>query len=133
VKAFSALGMQSKAKTHAARGSSSRMAELAGASESQIRRLGRWNAGAMEGCYLTALPRDAMRSLADFSPDIRCFFLGRAVLLPSESLQCEVFPFVRVNTYQYIDPCIVFLPSDRIRPVGIPPVVIPLPRAAFTF
>ncbi|KAE8964038.1 hypothetical protein PR001_g29185 [Phytophthora rubi] len=94
VKAFTALGMHSKAKTHAARGSGSRMAELAGASESQIRRLGRWNAGAMEGCYLTALPRDAMRSLAGFSPDRRSFYLERAALVPPDSLQREVFPFV---------------------------------------
>ncbi|ETL77352.1 hypothetical protein L917_21708 [Phytophthora nicotianae] len=57
VKAFTALGMHSKAKTHAARGSGARMAELAGATESQIRRLGRWNTSAMEGCYLSALPR----------------------------------------------------------------------------
>ncbi|KAJ8539100.1 hypothetical protein ON010_g12770 [Phytophthora cinnamomi] len=34
VKAFAALGMHSKAKTHAARGSGARMAELAGATES---------------------------------------------------------------------------------------------------
>ncbi|OWZ24841.1 hypothetical protein PHMEG_00022 [Phytophthora megakarya] len=44
VKAFSALGLRSEAQTHAARGSGSWMAELAGANESQIRRLGRWNA-----------------------------------------------------------------------------------------
>ncbi|ETO58930.1 hypothetical protein F444_22691 [Phytophthora nicotianae P1976] len=57
VKAFTALGMHSKAKTHAARGSGARMAKVAGATESQIRRLGRWNTSAMEGCYLSALPR----------------------------------------------------------------------------
>ncbi|KAJ8539157.1 hypothetical protein ON010_g12713 [Phytophthora cinnamomi] len=55
VKAFTALGMHSKAKTHAARGSGAKMAELTGATESQIRRLGRWNASAMEGCYLNLL------------------------------------------------------------------------------
>ncbi|POM80479.1 Hypothetical protein PHPALM_1680 [Phytophthora palmivora] len=63
-KAFTSLNMYSKAKTQAARGSGSRMAEVAGATDSQIRRLGRWNASAMEGCYLTVLPREAMRSLA---------------------------------------------------------------------
>lgn len=68
IKAFTALGMHTKAKTHAARGSGARMAELAGATDSQIRRLGRWNASAMEGCYLSALPREAMRSLAGFPP-----------------------------------------------------------------
>ncbi|KAL3690979.1 hypothetical protein R1sor_004630 [Riccia sorocarpa] len=44
------------------------MAELGGASESQIRRLGRWNNQAMENCYLTSLPREALRTLAGFSP-----------------------------------------------------------------
>jgi len=86
VKAFSALGMHSKAKTHAAHGSGSRMAERAGASESHLRRLGRWNVGAMEGCYLTALPRDAMRSLAGFSPDRRSsFWSARRSFHPNHS------------------------------------------------
>ncbi|POM63003.1 hypothetical protein PHPALM_27770 [Phytophthora palmivora] len=40
IKAFTTLVFHSKAKTHAARGSRSRMAELAGATESQIRILG---------------------------------------------------------------------------------------------
>ncbi|ETI30367.1 hypothetical protein F443_22506 [Phytophthora nicotianae P1569] len=74
VKAFTALGMHSKAKTHAARGSGARMAELAGATESQIRRLGRWNTSAME--------------------DRRTFVLERAVHVPPDHLQHEVFPFV---------------------------------------
>ncbi|KAJ8533431.1 hypothetical protein ON010_g13823 [Phytophthora cinnamomi] len=93
MKAFAALGMHSKAKTHGARGSGARMAELAGATESQIRRLGRWNASAMEGCYLSALPREAMRSLAGFPPDRRTFYLDRASLTPPDSLQRAVFPF----------------------------------------
>ncbi|POM71737.1 Hypothetical protein PHPALM_11653 [Phytophthora palmivora] len=91
VKAFTSLKMYSKAKTHAARGSGSRMAELAGATDSQIRRLGRWNASAMEGCYLTALPREAMRSLAGFPPDRRTFCLDRASLSLPENLQREIF------------------------------------------
>ncbi|KAJ8550604.1 hypothetical protein ON010_g10465 [Phytophthora cinnamomi] len=85
--------MHSKAKTHATRGSGSRMAELAGATESQIRRLGRWNAGAVDGYYLAALSRDAMRSLAGVPPDRRSFVLDRAALTPPDSLQREVFPF----------------------------------------
>ena len=94
MKAFKALGMQSKAKTHAARGSATRMAELAGASESQIRRLGRWNASAMEGCYLSALPREAMRTLAGFPPDQRVFYLNRAAVAPDSAIQAKGFPFL---------------------------------------
>jgi hypothetical protein len=62
------IGVRSKAKNHVGRGSGSRMADLGGASESQIRRLGRWNNQAMEKCYLTSLPREAMRTLAGFEP-----------------------------------------------------------------
>ncbi|POM69650.1 Hypothetical protein PHPALM_14049 [Phytophthora palmivora] len=74
--------MYSKAKTYAARGSGSRMAELAGATDSQIRRLGRWNASSMEGCYLTALQREATRSLAGFPPNRRTF-LGTSITVTS--------------------------------------------------
>ena len=59
--AFEKIGLTSKAKTRAARGSGARMEELAGASEDQIRRLGRWNNQAIENCYLTCLPREAIR------------------------------------------------------------------------
>ncbi|OWY97418.1 hypothetical protein PHMEG_00032054 [Phytophthora megakarya] len=51
------------------------MADLGGASESQIRRLGRWNNNqSMEKCYLTSLPREAMRTLAGFEPNRGSFF-----------------------------------------------------------
>lgn len=40
VKVFKALGIIAKAKTHISRGSGTRMAEIAGASDAQIRRLG---------------------------------------------------------------------------------------------
>ncbi|OWY91439.1 hypothetical protein PHMEG_00039979 [Phytophthora megakarya] len=102
IKAFTALGMHSKAKTHAARGSGARMAELAGATEAQIRRLGRWNASTMEGCYLSALPREAMRSLAGFTPDRNTFFLERASLIPPEHLQTQIFPFIETYMAAYM-------------------------------
>ncbi|POM79049.1 Hypothetical protein PHPALM_3352 [Phytophthora palmivora] len=91
VVAFSALGLHSKAKMHAARGSGSRMAE-------RIRRLGRWNAGAMERDYLPALPRDAMHSLAGLAPDRR----SRAALVPPNNLQREVFPYVKTYLAAYV-------------------------------
>ncbi|OWZ02399.1 hypothetical protein PHMEG_00026051 [Phytophthora megakarya] len=62
------IGLRGRAKTHVGRGSGARMADLGGASEAQIRRLGRWNNQAMEKCYLTSLPREAMRTLAGFEP-----------------------------------------------------------------
>ena len=90
--AFKEIGILSKAKTHAARGSGARMAELGGASEDHIRRLGRWNNNSMDNCYLTNLPREAMRALAGFSPERGCFFLDRAALEPSLALKRLLFP-----------------------------------------
>ncbi|OWZ14394.1 Short-chain dehydrogenase [Phytophthora megakarya] len=55
----------------------------------------------MEGCYLTALPSDAMQSLAGFSPDRHSFFLERAALPPPQSLQYQVFPFVETYMEAY--------------------------------
>jgi hypothetical protein len=94
--AFEAVGLQSRAKTHVGRGSGARMAELGGASEAQIRRLGRWNNQAMENCYLTCLPREAMRTLAGFSPTAGSFFLKRAAVQPQESLARKLFPDVEL-------------------------------------
>lgn len=70
------------------------MAELAGANESDIRRLGRWNNQALAGCYLSALPRSGMRTMAGFPPVAGSFFLRRAILEPPEALKKMVFPFV---------------------------------------
>ncbi|DAZ95808.1 TPA: hypothetical protein N0F65_009204, partial [Lagenidium giganteum] len=77
VKAFDALKLPTKAKT---RGSALQMADLAGASESQIRRLGLWNASTMVGCYLTSLPREVE---------------------PLTTLQQMVFPFLDSMLAQY--------------------------------
>ena len=92
--ALSAIGLKSRAKTHIGRGSGARMAELEGASEAQIRRLGRWNNQAMENCYLTSLPREAMRTLAGFEPGRGNFYTKRATLQPPETLQKAIFPEV---------------------------------------
>jgi hypothetical protein len=70
------------------------MADLAGASENQLRRLGSWNSQALEGYYLTSLPREAMRVLAGFPPTMGHFYLKRAAITPSEELQQQVFPEV---------------------------------------
>jgi hypothetical protein len=93
-KCLSRIGMTSKAKTHIGRGSGARMAELNGASDSDIRRLGRWNSQAMEGCYLTALPRGALRTMAGFAPDGGSYYISRSNCVPSLSLQEQIFPWL---------------------------------------
>lgn len=62
--ALKACGLSTKAKTHIGRGAGARLAEVNGASDGSIRRAGRWNQQAMEGCYLTNISRDVVRSLA---------------------------------------------------------------------
>jgi hypothetical protein len=99
--AFREIGLSTKAKTHAARGSGARMAELAGASEDQIRRLGRWNNQSMENCYLTSLPREAIRTLAGFPPSQGSFFLHRSAIDPPLALKQMIFPAVE-QTLQHI-------------------------------
>jgi hypothetical protein len=86
------IGLRSRAKTHVGRGSGARMADIGGASEAQIRRLGRWNNQAMEKCYLTSLPREAMRTLAGFEPTRGTYFLVRACTEPPLPLQQKIFP-----------------------------------------
>lgn len=93
-KAFKKCNIISSKKTHAARGSSARMADLNGAAESDIRRQGHWNNTSMNGAYLTSLPRGVMRTMAGFPSTEGHFYLSRAQILPSESLQRKVFPSV---------------------------------------
>ncbi|DBA01147.1 TPA: hypothetical protein N0F65_001775 [Lagenidium giganteum] len=93
-RAFKAVGLASKARTHAARGSGCQMTELAGAEETEIRRFGRWNMSSMEGCYLTAMPRKAIRALAGFPADHQTFFLPCGVGEPPVELQQMVFGFI---------------------------------------
>lgn len=89
---FAALNINTKKITHINRGSGARMAELGGASEADIRRLGRWNTQAMEGCYLTSLPRGAMRTLAGFPQENGHYYIPRATHKPPDELLNQVFP-----------------------------------------
>ncbi|ETP36757.1 hypothetical protein F442_15373 [Phytophthora nicotianae P10297] len=93
-------GIRSKAKTHVGRGSGSRMADLGGASESQIRRLGRWNNQSMEKCYLTSLPREAMRTLAGFDSSRGSYFVARASAEPPHSDLNPSHPLWRHHIFQ---------------------------------
>ncbi|SAL97222.1 hypothetical protein [Absidia glauca] len=62
------------------------MAGIVCANEDHIRRQGRWNNTTINGAYLTNLPRELMRSMADFPTDGRFFYLARAALNPPTSL-----------------------------------------------
>jgi hypothetical protein len=95
-KCFKAVGIQSSRKTHIGRGNGAIMAELAGASDNSTRRLGRWNRQAMENCYMSSLPREAIRALAGFDPQNPQYYLKRAAVTPSETLQRQIFPEIEV-------------------------------------
>ena len=86
-------GVVSDHKSHVTRGCASRIAELKGISEDQIRRLGHWQAGAMERHYLSALPRQGMRGMAGCrSLEPGRYFLKRSLTTPSDELQRQIFP-----------------------------------------
>ena len=68
-KCLGSLWISSAAKTHIGIGSGAQMAELDGATEGDIRQLGRWNSQALAGCYLTSLPWLALRTMARFPPE----------------------------------------------------------------
>ena len=68
------------------------MAELKGVSEEQIRRAGRWNQEQMVGCYLNALPREFMRSMAGHPSQMGCFKIRRASVAPPKELLALVWP-----------------------------------------
>ncbi|POM58877.1 Short-chain dehydrogenase [Phytophthora palmivora] len=93
-RAFDACGIDLTVWTHANRGSGAKLAENCGASEEQIRRLGRWNAARMEGCYLTSLPKKAMRALAGSPTKGGSYWLHRACVVPRKKIQRLVFPEV---------------------------------------
>jgi hypothetical protein len=91
-RAFTACGINSTVWTHPNRGSGAKLAETYGATEEQIRRLGRWNAARIEGCYLTSLPKKAMRALAGFPTKGGGYWLHRGSVTPSDQLQQQVYP-----------------------------------------
>jgi hypothetical protein len=89
--AFDYAGVVSAKKTHAGRSSGAKTAELRGVSEAQIRRAGRWNADQMVGCYLDALPRKFMRSIAGHPMQMGLFEIPRAIP-PPETLLSMIWP-----------------------------------------
>ncbi|TYZ68026.1 hypothetical protein PybrP1_007572 [[Pythium] brassicae (nom. inval.)] len=93
-KAMQLCGVASTTVTHSKRSSSTVMAEAGGVDEAQIRRAGRWNLEKVEGCYLTNLPKQAMRALVGFSPEGGSFYLKRTVSAARGSLESQIFPIV---------------------------------------
>ncbi|KAL2143662.1 hypothetical protein VTI28DRAFT_10169 [Corynascus sepedonium] len=66
---YAACGIKTSKVSHAPRVAAAQNADMDGVSEGQIRRAGRWNSGdQMTSCYLTSLPFEFMRSIADFDP-----------------------------------------------------------------
>jgi hypothetical protein len=90
---YAASGIQGSKVTHMPRSSGARIAEANNVSEAQIRRGGRWNSDQMTGCYLTDLPRQFMRGIADFEPDYASnYFVPRETVKPPPSLRRRVWP-----------------------------------------
>jgi hypothetical protein len=82
----------SQKKTHLGRSAGAKLAELKGISEDQIRRAGRWNREQMVGCYLNALPRKFMRTMAGHPPQLGCFDIPRAGVAPPAELLSLIWP-----------------------------------------
>ncbi|SAM07187.1 hypothetical protein [Absidia glauca] len=79
-KVLSSPGIKSNKKTHIKCSSSARMAGNVCANVDQIRRQARWDNTAINGAYLTKLPKELMRSMAGFPTYGRFFYLARAAL-----------------------------------------------------
>jgi Centromere DNA-binding protein complex CBF3 subunit, domain 2/Transcriptional activator of glycolytic enzymes len=94
-KAFQAAHLQSLRKTHAGRSEGAKQSELNGTAEGQIRRGGRWNTDALTNCYLSNLPQEFIRGMADFDPNKPGnYYLPRAKILPPQSLVRSLWPWV---------------------------------------
>ncbi|KAM4061545.1 centromere DNA-binding protein complex CBF3 subunit [Hirsutella rhossiliensis] len=77
---YKKAGIKVSKVSHAPRVAATQNADMAGVDEGQIRRAGRWNNGdQMTGCYLTSLPFEFMRAVADFDPEWSgSYFVPRA-------------------------------------------------------
>ncbi|SAM02518.1 hypothetical protein [Absidia glauca] len=93
-KGLSYPGIRSNKKIHIICGSPARMADNVCANVDQIRRQGRWNNTTINGAYLTKLPRELVRSMADFPTYGLFFYLARAALNPPTSLYKKLFPAI---------------------------------------
>ena len=85
--------MTTQSNTHLGCRAGARMAELSGASEGDICRLGQWISQALAGCYSTQLPRVALHTIADFLLEAGSYFLNRDAVTPNQDLQDMIFPW----------------------------------------
>ncbi|KAG2217347.1 hypothetical protein INT45_010279 [Circinella minor] len=93
-KVFEGACLHSKAKTHAMCGAAARMAEIGGSSEGAIRHAGHWNTSSLTTVYLTNLPHQLLRTLAEFPTERGYFYLSRANVQLPEELCKKNFKFV---------------------------------------
>ncbi|XP_044717912.1 centromere DNA-binding protein complex CBF3 subunit [Hirsutella rhossiliensis] len=91
---YKKAGIKVSKVSHAPRVAATQNADMAGVDEGQIRRAGRWNNGdQMTGCYLTSLPFEFMRAVADFDPEWSgSYFVPRATVRPPVVLLVQVWP-----------------------------------------
>ncbi|SAL98931.1 hypothetical protein [Absidia glauca] len=92
--ALSSPGIRSNKNTHINCGSSARMAGNVCANVDEIRRQGRWNNTAINGAYLTNLPRVLVRSMTGFPTYGQFFYFARPALNPPTSLCKKLFPAI---------------------------------------
>ncbi|KAL2141917.1 hypothetical protein VTI28DRAFT_1802 [Corynascus sepedonium] len=91
---YSMCGIKTSKATHAPRVTAAQNANMAGVSDAQIRRAGRWeNGGQMTGCYITTLPFEYMRATADFEPTwAGSYHVPRATVQPEPWLRSQIWP-----------------------------------------
>ncbi|SAL98051.1 hypothetical protein [Absidia glauca] len=93
-KALSSPGIRSNKKTHIKCGSSARVACNMCTNVDQILRQSRWNNTTINVADLTNLPRELVRSMADFPTYGRFFYLTRAAVKPPTCLCKKLFPAI---------------------------------------
>lgn len=78
---YSEVSIKTFKVTYTGRVSGTRLAELNGVSEDQIRRGGHWNADQITGYYLTTLLQAFIHGIADFNPEwASSYFLPRETI-----------------------------------------------------
>jgi len=88
------LSIPSKHYIHFGRTSGSVVAELEELDGSNIQDLGNWNVDTRREVYSAKLPMKAMRVMAGHNEQKGSVFIARSLLIPPESLQLQIFPFI---------------------------------------
>jgi hypothetical protein len=90
VDVFKRVSIYTSKITHTNRKSALNMITQENVSSDQQKMVGRWGTDRMVSCYISSLPVEAMKSLAEFSHQGNCF-LSRAAVVPPKDLQVLVF------------------------------------------